>query len=183
MRLLQSVITGLTGMVLLPLAAIATDKTITSTIHLTTKDGIGKKIGQITFENHKGGLLIKPDLSQIPSGFHGFHIHTNPSCQPAMKNGKKVPGLSAGGHFDPQNTNKHRGPNAFGHLGDLPALYVNRNQKATNPVFAPHLNVQTITGHSVIIHKHGDNYRDTPKKLGGGGKRIACGIIQSSNHD
>jgi Cu-Zn family superoxide dismutase len=29
-----------------------------------------------------------------------------------------------------------------------------------------------------MIHESGDNYSDTPKKLGGGGGRIACGVVK-----
>jgi Cu-Zn family superoxide dismutase len=29
----------------------------------------------------------------------------------------------------------------------------------------------------MMIHAGGDNYSDKPKALGGGGKRVACGII------
>jgi Cu-Zn family superoxide dismutase len=28
-----------------------------------------------------------------------------------------------------------------------------------------------------MIHEGGDNYSDQPKPLGGGGARIACGVI------
>lgn len=51
---------------------------------------------------------------------------------------KKVPALAAGGHYDPEQTNKHLGPyNPEGHLGDLPALYVNSEGNAENPVLSP----------------------------------------------
>ncbi len=29
----------------------------------------------------------------------------------------------------------------------------------------------------LVIHEGGDNYSDTPKPLGGGGGRIACGVV------
>jgi Cu-Zn family superoxide dismutase len=29
-----------------------------------------------------------------------------------------------------------------------------------------------------MIHEGGDNYRDTPEPLGGGGGRIACGVVE-----
>jgi Cu-Zn family superoxide dismutase len=29
-----------------------------------------------------------------------------------------------------------------------------------------------------MIHSGGDNYSDVPEKLGGGGGRIACGVIK-----
>jgi Cu-Zn family superoxide dismutase len=48
---------------------------------------------------------------------------------------------------------------------------------ATKGVVAPHLTVEQIRGRSIIIHAAGDNYSDTPVPLGGGGARIACGVI------
>jgi Cu-Zn family superoxide dismutase len=49
---------------------------------------------------------------------------------------------------------------------------------AKTPVSAPQLTVAELKGHSLMIHEGGDNYSDTPKPLGGGGARIACGIAE-----
>lgn len=125
--------------------------------------------GTIIFKNGPGGLLVKPNLHGLPPGPHGFHIHQNPSCQ----NG----GMAAGGHLDPKQTNMHLGPYGEGHLGDLPVLYVNADGDARSSLIAPHLNIEKIEGRSVVIHAGGDNYTDAPPS-GGGGPRIACGIIR-----
>lgn len=127
-----------------------------------------KPIGQVTFKDTAYGLLIKPNLISLSHGIHGFHIHKNPNCGDG--------GQDAGGHFDPNNTNTHQGPYGNGHLGDLPVLYVDDNGKATLPTLAPRLKTRDLNHHAVIIHEGGDTYSDTPK-LGGGGARIACGII------
>ncbi len=58
------------------------------------------------------------------------------ASQPA-KDGKASAAESAGGHLDPQNTGKHEGPEGAGHLGDLPALVVNNDGKATDAVITP----------------------------------------------
>ncbi len=131
------------------------------------------KIGTITFRETRNGLLITPELTNLPSGIHGFHIHQHASCEDH--------GMSAAGHFDPQNTNKHLGPyNNNGHLGDLPALYVDKDGKTQNlAMLAPRIkSIDTIKNHAIMIHAGGDNYSDTPEKLGGGGARIGCGVIQ-----
>lgn len=49
---------------------------------------------------------------------------------------------------------------------------------ATIPVLAPRLQVADIKGRALMVHAGGDNYSDVPKKLGGGGARIACGVIE-----
>jgi len=130
----------------------------------------GQSIGYVKAKNTRYGLLLTPHLKSLPPGVHGFHVHTNPSC--------KNHGLAAGGHLDPFNTGKHLGPYRNGHLGDLPVLIVNKNGTATIPVLAPRLQTKDLIGHSLMIHLHGDNYSDKPKKLGGGGERLACGVIK-----
>ena len=147
-------------------------------IHLVSKAGFGKKIGIITFKDTQYGLLVSPSLDDLPPGVHGFHIHSHPSCQPEEKDKQAIAALSAGGHLDPKETHRHAGPYVNNdHLGDLPVLIVNKNGQANLPVLAPKLTVQKIQHHSVIIHAHGDNYSDQPLPLGGGGARIACGVI------
>ncbi len=88
-----------------------------------------------------------------------------------------VPGLAAGGHYDPDNTGVHKGPYGNGHLGDLPALFVDQSGRANHPVLAPRVLIKDLKGRALIIHAGGTNYSDRPQKLGGGGARIACGIV------
>jgi Cu-Zn family superoxide dismutase len=63
-------------------------------------------------------------------------------------------------------------------MGDLPALEVNDQGEAVKLMLAPHLKLADIKGHTLMIHAGGDNYSDTPKPLGGGGPRVACGVIE-----
>ena len=147
-------------------------------VQLVNEQGVGKEIGTVTVSDSKYGLILTPQLSDLASGLHGFHIHEKADCSHAMKEGKAVPALAAGGHYDPAVTGKHEGPYGNGHLGDLPALYVAADGKATLPVLAPRLKVADIKGRSLMIHAGGDNYSDTPAPLGGGGARIACGVIK-----
>jgi Cu-Zn family superoxide dismutase len=60
----------------------------------------------------------------------------------------------------------------------LPALTVNASGNATKSVVAPHLTVADVKGRSIMIHAGGDNYSDQPAPLGGGGARIACGVVK-----
>lgn len=140
---------------------------ITAIIYSTA--GEKKEIGQVVFTDTELGLLIKPNLTTLPPGLHGFHLHQHPDCGDT--------GMHAGGHYDPQNTNSHQGPYGKGHLGDLPVLYVMENGNANVPILAPRLKTSDLKGLAVMLHAGGDNYSDTPP-LGGGGARIACGIIK-----
>jgi len=144
---------------------------LTIPIQLVSATGQGQSIGTITAEDSMCGVLLTPNLTGLPPGVHGFHIHVKPDCGDN--------GMAAGGHLDPAITNQHDGPyNKHGHLGDLPVLIVNQDGTATLPTLAPRFKLATIIGHAFMIHAGGDNYSDTPEKLGGGGARIACGVIK-----
>ncbi|EKM0371023.1 superoxide dismutase [Cu-Zn] SodC2 [Cronobacter turicensis] len=147
-------------------------------LRLATDKGVGQSVGTVKITETDKGLEFAPDLKGLPPGEHGFHIHANGSCEPAMKDGKMAAAEAAGGHFDPQNTGKHAGPEGDGHLGDLPALVVNNDGKATEPVAAPRIKtLDEIKGKALMVHVGGDNMSDHPKPLGGGGARYACGVI------
>jgi Cu-Zn family superoxide dismutase len=147
-------------------------------MNLITEQGIGKQIGVITISDGPKGLVFTPKLSGLTPGLHGFHVHQNPDCSPAMKDGKMVAGLAAGGHHDPAGIGRHEGPAGAGHLGDLPALTVGTYGDATTAVVAPRLKMADVMGRSLMIHAGGDNYADQPQPLGGGGARLACGVIR-----
>jgi Cu-Zn family superoxide dismutase len=38
--------------------------------------------------------------------------------------------------------------------------------------------VSALKGRALMIHAGGDNYSDAPAPLGGGGARLACGVVQ-----
>lgn len=148
------------------------------TINLVDAEGKQQAIGTVAISETEHGLLFTPDLKSLPAGVHGFHVHENGSCDAAQKDGKMVPAQAAGGHYDPQGTGKHAGPYGEGHLGDLPALYVSGDGKADYPVLAPRIKkLDEIKGRALMIHAGGDNHADNPEPLGGGGARMACGVI------
>lgn len=150
------------------------------TVQMSTVDekGIGKPVGQVVITETPYGLVFSPALAGLPPGLHGFHVHENPSCEPGKKDGKMVPALAAGGHYDPAATKRHGLPWGDGHLGDLPALFVDAMGKANNPVLAPRLKIADLKGRSLMVHAGGDNHADHPAPLGGGGARLLCGVMQ-----
>ena len=147
-------------------------------VNLVNEQGIGNAIGTVTISEGPQGLTFTPKLTGLTPGEHGFHVHQNPDCAAGVKDGKTVPGLAAGGHFDPGTSGKHEGPAGKGHLGDLPALMVEADGMAVKPVTAPRLKMADVKGRSLMIHAGGDNYSDQPAALGGGGARFACGVIK-----
>ena len=147
-------------------------------MHLVDEKGIGADVGTITISESKYGLVFTPALRGMPPGLHGFHVHENPSCEPKEKDGKMVAALGAGGHLDPAKTNKHAEPLGDGHLGDLPPLYVAPDGTSTQPVLGPRLKAADVVGRSIMLHAGGDNHADHPAPLGGGGARVACGVVK-----
>lgn len=151
-----------------------------SNISVDMKDlDSGKMVGSILIEQNKYGVVFKPNLSGLPSGLHGFHIHENNSCDTSEKNGKTILGGAAGGHYDPMKTGQHGFPwSNDNHLGDLPPLYINMDGNAVQPVLAPRITLPNLSGRSLMIHAGSDNHSDHPKALGGGGARLVCGVIK-----
>lgn len=146
-------------------------------MHVVNEKGIGASVGQVTISESKYGLVFTPALNGLAPGLHGFHVHQNADCQPKEKDGKMVAALAAGGHYDPEKTDRHGTPWGDGHLGDLPPLFVDASGNATQPVLAPRLKMADMKGRSVMVHMGGDNHADHPAPLGGGGARMACGVV------
>jgi len=165
-----------TGFLFMSSLAWAGEATVS--MFLATDKGPGAAIGTISVTDTPYGALFTPDLNGFIPGLHGFHVHENADCGPKQKDGKTIPGLAAGGHYDPAGSNRHEGPYGNGHLGDLPPLYVDGNGASTLPILAPRLKVADLKGRSLMIHAGGDNFSDHPEALGGGGPRKACGIVQ-----
>ena len=157
-------------------AAMAADFTVPMT--LVTPTGTGASVGAITVGQDANGAMFKLNLKSLPPGPHGFHVHENGQCAPTTMNGTAIPAGAAGGHWDSDHTNKHEGPAGAGHIGDLPVLEAAADGTASQSLSAPRIkDIAVLKGHALMIHQHGDNYSDQPAALGGGGPRIACGVI------
>jgi Cu-Zn family superoxide dismutase len=139
--------------------------------------GVGKSIGTIAISETGGTVMFKPDLKGLPAGERGFHVHEKGDCGPKEKDGKMAAGEAAGPHWDPEKKGKHAGPTGGGHRGDLPALRVNADGSANTATPGPGLKLADLKGKSLMIHAGGDTYAEPPAN-GGGGERIACGVIK-----
>ncbi|MCL7929428.1 superoxide dismutase [Cu-Zn] SodC [Halomonas sp. ATCHA] len=172
-------LTAMAASLLLATSAAQANETRDVEMHKVSAEGVSESIGSVTLEQSKYGLLFTPSLGGLEPGAHGFHVHQNASCEPAENDsGKMTAALSAGGHYDPENTGTHQGPYVDGHLGDLPVLTVNENGDANVPVLAPRLSMEHMSGRSLMVHAGSDTYADEPH-LGGGGARVACGVVES----
>lgn len=160
-------------------AVNAAETALSVPMSFITDSGTGSVSGEIVVTQSAYGLIFTPALSGLSPGIHGFHLHENGSCNPGVKDGKPVAGLSAGGHFDPQKTGAHGSPYGDGHMGDLPPIYVDADGKAITPVLAPRLrSLDSLHGLSLMLHVGGDNHHDHPTAQGGGGTRMVCGVVK-----
>jgi len=146
-------------------------------MNIAEAKGTGAAVGSVRIVETRYGLVFYPTLTGLPPGVHGFHVHENPSCAPGERDGASVAALGAGGHLDPQGTKRHGEPWGDGHLGDLPPLYVSADGSANTSVLAPRLKLADVLRRSLMVHAGGDNHSDHPAPLGGGGARVACGVI------
>lgn len=168
----------LIGAALLLLSGAAAAAELTLDVQRAEAAGPGAVVGTVRIVETAHGLVFHPALKGLPGGLHGFHVHENPSCAPTQRDGVAVPAGAAGGHFDPAGSRKHGEPWGDGHLGDLPPLYVAADGTASQPVLAPRLKTLADIGkRALMIHVGGDNHADHPAPLGGGGARLACGVI------
>jgi superoxide dismutase, Cu-Zn family len=119
-------------------------------------------------------------LTGLPPGLHAVHIHSVGKCEaPAF--------ASAGAHFNPLNK-KHGLKSTDGpHAGDLPDLYVNKDDAGRYEVLAESvtlragkLSVFEPEGKAIVIHATSDDNITDPS--GNSGDRIACAVITKAKN-
>jgi superoxide dismutase, Cu-Zn family len=153
--------------------------TVHTTLRLATPAGPGAEVGSVTIMDSPQGARIVLDLHGLPPGQRGMHVHQEGSCAASKgPDGKLVPAGAAGPHFDPARTGRHMGPEGHGHLGDLPRVEVAADGAARATMTAPRIkDVSPLQGKALILHAGGDTYAEPPPN-GGGGPRLACGILK-----
>jgi Cu-Zn family superoxide dismutase len=133
----------------------------------------GNKVsGIVTFTEEADGVRVQADITGLPLGKHGFHVHEFGDCS--------APDLvSAGAHFNPTNK-PHAGPDsAARHVGDMGNVeadasgaaklnYVDHEISLTN-------DQRSVLGRSVVVHAKADDLKSQP--AGDSGARVACGVI------
>ncbi len=141
----------------------------------------GKPVGRVTFTESAGHLVVEGKLTDLPPGFHGFHIHAVGKCEagtPAF--------TTAGGHLT-VGTQLHPA-----HAGDQPVLLVLSDNTSDIRFATDRYTLADLLnpdGRAVIIHANPDNYGNIPTRYapkvdattqatGDAGDRIACGVVK-----
>jgi len=138
-------------------------------------DSKGANVGTAKFKDTSSGVSLALEVSNLPPGVHGFHIHAVGKCEPPDFK-------SAGGHFNPEGK-KHGWENPEGHhAGDLQNLTVDAQGKAKVKVVVPGVTLGDgpnslfhPQGTALVIHADPDDMKTDP--AGNAGTRIACGVI------
>lgn len=140
----------------------------------------GKTIGLASFRETRLGVRIEVNVTSLPPGKHGMHVHAAGKCDAPEF-------TTAGAHFN-INGGKHGTPGAVGaHAGDLPNLTVGPDGKGTLLFYSPHLSLNRAQsnglvfgpGTALVIHANEDDEKTDPS--GNSGGRIACGIVKVAN--
>jgi superoxide dismutase, Cu-Zn family len=143
----------------------------------TIHDATGAVVGSVKLNGESGGgVRVRGEVSGLPAGFHGFHIHSVGICQ--------APYTTAGGHWNPA------GQTHPSHAGDQPVLMINSNGTGELSFVSDRYGIGDLfdaDGNAFIIHALPDNYANvtrygtpdaTTLATGDAGGRIACGVIQ-----
>jgi superoxide dismutase, Cu-Zn family len=139
-------------------------------------DAEERDVGTVTFQETKSGLLqVIVEMSGLPPGPHGFHVHETGECDPA--DGFESAGDHlAGGHE--HGVGAEGGP----HPGDFPNVHVGQDGVLKVEFFTDRLSLRDgeaplldMDGSAVIVHADPDDYVSQPS--GEAGDRIACGVI------
>lgn len=137
----------------------------------------GKPMGTADFRTISRGVLIEFDLTGLPPGPHGLHLHVSGNCD-------RKTGFTSAGPILTLIPGKQHGYLAEGgpEAGDLPNQFAGADghlhASVLTNAFALGNGKRSIfdrDGVSLIVDQRGDDYRTQP--LGNAGARIGCGVV------
>jgi Cu-Zn family superoxide dismutase len=146
-------------------------------VHLIDRQG--QHAGTAILKAEAEGVSIQLEVSGLPPGPKGIHLHETGSCEPPAFE-------SAGSHLNPDGK-QHGLENPQGpHLGDLPNLGVDADGNAETTI---EVRDAMLTGDdpkallkpggtALVIHAQADDNRTDPS--GDSGDRLVCGVIEAA---
>ena len=127
--------------------------------------------GFVEFVQQGRMVRIRAEMTGLPDGPHGFHIHEWGDCNCAD-------GKCTGGHFNPAGV-PHAGPDAkVRHVGDLGNIVAGPDGKAVYDRVDAVVEIngpRSIIGRAITVHADADDLTSQP--TGAAGARIAVGVI------
>ncbi|MBN8208986.1 superoxide dismutase family protein [Bacillus sp. NTK071] len=146
----------------------------TITVNMMNQDG--EEVGTAELMQQDSGTMIQLDVTNLPEGTHGFHIHETGSCEaPDFK--------SAGGHFNPSDASHGTMSEDGPHAGDMENLEVSADGTVQKEIMNEKVTLEKgkdnsllkESGTALVIHAGEDDNSSQPS--GDAGDRIACGVI------
>lgn len=131
--------------------------------------------GDIVVKNYRNGVKLQVEITKLPPGKHGFHIHKAGDLR-----GKGCLGLCD--HYDIHNNNHGGEPGATKerHTGDLGNIEL-INGTFIRDYYITGISVNDLWGRSVVIHEDEDDLgkgtSEDSKTTGHSGARIGCAIF------
>lgn len=127
----------------------------------------GSRAGAVSLTENSAGAWLSVDLSGLPPGAHGMHLHAIGRCDPPDF-------TSAGPHWNPASR-QHGLENPRGHhSGDLSNATVGADGRLFAVVPIAHGSIDA-DGVALVIHAAPDDHRTDPS--GNSGARIACAAL------
>jgi Cu-Zn family superoxide dismutase len=178
-RLARTLLCAGTGAALAASAAMAQEPVTSGTTvsgqgtvmaRLTLADGTD--VGRVTLKPMRAGVHVEIDLSDLPPGPHGFHIHETGACTPDF--------AAAGEHLAPDGHEHGFAQTEEPHAGDLPNIWVASDGNIRAEFVNWRLAMDDLfdaDGSAMIIHGGRDTYADPDSA----GERIACGVIEQQS--
>jgi superoxide dismutase, Cu-Zn family len=132
------------------------------------KTADGADAGKVRFQEMRAGVLVVAELTGLPQGEHGLHIHAIGACEPDFS--------AAGDHLAPDDHEHGFATTDTPHAGDLPNIVVNADGDASAQFLNWRLTFDDLLdadGAAIVVHERADTYMDPASA----GERIACGVI------
>jgi Cu-Zn family superoxide dismutase len=139
------------------------------------KDAAGKTVGRATFSEGSEGVRVTLEVSGLPAGEKGVHIHEVGRCEaPSFE--------SAGAHFNPDGK-RHGLQNPQGpHAGDLPNITIGADGRGRLEATTRRITLRPgahsvfdTDGSAIVVHAAADDHSSDP--AGSSGGRAACAVI------
>ena len=181
----------------------AGEATLTVTARAVLHDPAGNPMGNVTFSQRNGYVVVRASVHGLAPGFHGFHVHANndPSngegCIADPNQPSNTWFVSVDGHY-------REGSETHGsHQGDMPVLLLGGSGTGDSTGMArfrtDRFPVSDILGRAIIVHALADNFANVPvgqnpdqytpnsadattktAATGNAGDRLLCGIVLST---
>lgn len=131
--------------------------------------------GVVYFAKEGNGVHVTGTISGLKPGQHGFHVHQFGDIT------GMADGMSAGGHFNPENKPHGKPSDKERHVGDLGNVTAGEDGTATIDIKDSILELagpHSILGRGLVVHANPDKFT---QPVGDAGGRVGVGVIGVSS--